>query len=261
MMTDSCQKIPDPGFASALDIGGTRARLYAIEQWQVKQKDEISLPQRLEKESLEDWGQRRVHAIADLISRWSGPLPGGLLPTACAGRKDQACESVVLSFYGSPLPDLVGKVREQTGVSLGRLLDDDVCAGWGHLVSPEGGLCQDSPDTILLTAGTGLAECLWVGSEFVEKGTFPRLAELGVEDSLRAEGWRDTGLPVEGLERLLLARSPLGSFQRMVLSGRFAGVSGWPGRLASGVELIVCPLEEAPALGALALSALGGADR
>lgn len=238
---------------SALDIGGTRARLYLFCSGQVKAKSEICLPERRVGEAEQSWGARRVDAIADLVRGWPGGAQEWKLPTACAGRKDEARESVVLSYYGSPLPALVPTVKARTGVDLGPLLDDDVCSGWGHLVSPGGGLEQTSPDTILLTAGTGLAECLWVNGAFLAKQTYPRLAQLGVEDRLRAESWRGRELPVEALEDLLKARSTLGCFRRVVLSGRFAGVSGWPDELAGGVALAVCALEEAPAAGALAL--------
>lgn len=241
------------GEGSALDIGGTRARIYAFKKGQVVESSEIRLPARLPQEEDAAWGERRVLAIAEMVSHWAGPLSRGRLPTACAGRKDEARESVILSFYGSPLPGLVRTVRKHTGVDCGPLFDDDVCAGWGHLASPRGGLQADSPNSMLLTAGTGLAECLWVEGDFLLKGTYPRLAELGVEDFLRAEGWRNGDLPLEPLRELLQARSGLAQFERLVLSGRFAGVEGWPARLES-VEVVVAPLEEAPALGALTLS-------
>jgi hypothetical protein len=215
---------------------------------------EIWLPDRGPGESVEDWGGRRVDAIAELVGGWTGCLPAGKLPTACAGRKDRQRESVVESTYGSPLLSLVPTVQERTGISLGPLLDDDVCAGWGHLASPRGGLKQNSPDTVLLTAGTGLAECLWVKERFLVKGTYPRLAELDLEAPLRAEAWRGQELPLAPLENLLLARGDLGRFQRVVLSGRFASAQGWPPVLADGVALVVCALEEAPALGALTLA-------
>ena len=196
-----------------------------------------------------------MQAIADFVGQWRGEGGEAVLPTACAGRKDEARESVTLSFYASPLPGLVPLVQERTGVHLGPLFDDDVCAGWGHLESPLGGLARDSGDTILLTAGTGLAESLWVAGTFLAKGTYPRLAELGLEDPLRAEAWRDGALPLSALQSVLESRLPLGRFERIVLSGRFAGPGlDWPDRLSGGAELRVCPLEEAPALGALVLS-------
>lgn len=236
-----------------MDIGGTRARIYAFEDGAVVDRSEMWLPEQQSGETPEGWGERRVDAIADLVARWTGPVVGGRLPTACAGRKDEAKSSVVLSFYGSPLPSLVQTVQARTGLDCGPLFDDDVCAGWGHLASPSGGLEPTSSDTILLTAGTGLAESLWVDGEFLVKGSYPRLAELGLEDSLRAEGWRGGELPLLALEQLLQARASLGRFSRLVLSGRFAGVDGWPSSLG-GAELSVAPLEEAPALGALMLS-------
>jgi hypothetical protein len=240
---------------SALDIGGTRARIYSFDQGLVQTKSEIELPLRQPEEALEAWGARRVLAIAALIGAWTGPLPDSKLPAACAGRKDSKRESVVESYYASPLPDLVPIVFQETGIFLGPLLDDDVCAGWGHLISPHGGLSLDSPDTVLLTAGTGLAECLWVGGRFLVKGTYPRLADLGLEAPLRAEAWRDKAPPLDALKNLWKARSPLGDFRRIVLSGRFATASlTWPARIADGVELVVSRLEEAPALGAMELS-------
>ena len=236
-----------------MDIGGTRARIYAFDDGTVVDRSEMLLPQRRSGETLEGWGVRRVTAIAELVVGWTGPVVGARLPTACAGRKDEARSSVVLSFYGSPLPSLVQTIRSQTGLDCGPLFDDDVCAGWGHLASPSGGLEPTSPDTILLTAGTGLAESLWVDGEFLVKGSYPGLAELNLEDSLRADGWRGGDLPLLALEQLLHARASLGRFSRLVLSGRFAGVDGWSPSLG-GAELLVAPLEEAPALGALVLS-------
>ena len=238
--------------ASSMDIGGTRARIYAFEEGAVINRSEMRLPERQDGDTPESWGKRRVDAVAELVARWTGPVVNGRLPTACAGRKDDSKESVVLSFYGSPLPSLVATIRARTGIDCGPLLDDDVCAGWGHLASARGGIEVDSPDTVLLTAGTGLAESLWVRGEFLTKGTYPRLSDLGLEDSLRAEGWRGGELPLAPLEQLIQARASLGDFTRVVLSGRFAGVNGWPPNLGS-VELVVAPLEEAPALGALAL--------
>lgn len=241
---------------SALDIGGTRARIYAFHDGAILQCRELWLPERQTKENDQDWGARRVSAIAELVSQWTGPVPEGRLPTACAGRKDPEQGSVILSFYGSPLPNLVRTVRERTGLDCGPLLDDDVCAGWGHLASPRGGLRPESPDTMLLTAGTGLAECLWVSGTFLVKGSYPRLAELGLEDSLRTQAWRDGELPLEALGKLVEARASLARFERVVLSGRFAGAHGWPAQIGRA-ELVVAPLEEAPALGALSLSQAG----
>jgi hypothetical protein len=241
---------------SALDIGGTRARLYTFQKGEVTSRAEIWLPPRNQGESDLQWGQRRVEAITELVAAWSGADRGLRLPTACAGRKDPERGSVVLSFYGSPLPELVTTVESRTGVDLGPLLDDDVCAGWGHLASPRGGVQSSSPDTLVLTAGTGLAESLWVNGTFLDKQSYPRLSELGVEERLRAEAWRERELPLSALQDLVKARAGLGSFQRVVLSGRFAGVSGWPERLSEGISLQACPLEEAPALGALALARL-----
>lgn len=239
--------------ASALDVGGSRARVYEIDHGEVVASCEIWLPQKEAGEPDEDWGQRRVEAIAGLVESWGGEMPERRLPTACAGRKDPQRGSVTLSFYASPLPALVSRVKARTGILLGPLYDDDVCAGWGHLASPRGGLSPQSGDTILLTAGTGLAECLWVDGDFLPKGSYPPVAELGLEERLRADGWKDGDLPLEPLTALLQARGQLGRFSRVVLSGRFTQRYDWPTELLSGVSLSLCPLDEAPALGALAL--------
>lgn len=238
---------------SALDIGGTRARLYHVQDGAVLRRSEIWLPEREAGEDDLTWGARRVQAIAGLVAGWNGPALKGAIPTACAGRKDEARTSVVLSFYASPLPDLVPYVKANTGIDLGPLYDDDVCAGWGHLVA--GHLGPDSPATVVLTAGTGVAESLWVGGSFLQKGSYPRLSDLGLEDLLRTQAWRDSALPLEALEQAVEARQALAPFSRLILSGRFAQRDGWPERLGDGrVGLLVRPLEEAPALGALALS-------
>ncbi len=215
---------------------------------------EIWLPSREPEEADLIWGARRVEAICQLIKEHFDDSHSQRLPTSCAGRKDEEKRSVVLSFYGSPLPDLVGAVEGACGVQIGELLDDDVCAGWGHLTSPNGGLTSDSPDTVLLTAGTGLAECLWVNGGFLPKASYPRAAEFDLEAPLRAEAWRDGPIPLQALQELLERRRTLAPFERLVLSGRFA-TSGleWPEQLADGTPIVVCPLEEAPALGALTL--------
>ncbi len=240
---------------SALDIGGTRARLYYFEGAAVRNRSEISLPPRQGGEEEAAWGSRRVQAIADLVGEWAGPCPGGRIPTACAGRKDERRESVVLSFYASTLPDLVPLVKARTGRDLGPLLDDDVCAGWGHQAA--GHLDESESGTIVLTAGTGVAESLWRDGAFLPKGSFPRLSDLGLEDALRAEAWRGGELPLEALARLVVARREQGEFSRLLLSGRFAQRDDWPATL-EGVELQVRALDEAPALGALAQSPARG---
>lgn len=235
---------------SALDLGGTRARLYHVAGGVVLEREEIALPGRREGEGEDAWGRRRVDAIAELVRGWKAPCPGGRIPTACAGRKDAHRESVVLSFYASPLPDLVPLVKARTGLNLGPLYDDDVCAGWGHRVHG-----HIDENTLILTAGTGVAESLWVEGRFLDKGSYPRLSELGLEDQLRAAAWKDGELPLEALEQVVAARCGLARLTQVILSGRFAQRGGWPERLAqSGLPLRVLPLDEAPALGALALS-------
>lgn len=243
---------PSPVRGQALDIGGSRARLYLFEEGSVVRVHQIWLPDKEPGEVDLVWGARRVEAICQLITEHFDRSHSLTLPTSCAGRKDEEKRSVVLSFYGSPLPDLVGAVERACGVQIGELLDDDICAGWGHLASPNGGLTSDSPDTVLLTAGTGLAECLWVGGEFLPKASYPRAAELGLEAPLRAQAWRDGPLPLQALQELLERRRTLAPFERLVLSGRFAASElDWPEQLADGTPLVVRPLEEAPALGAL----------
>lgn len=240
---------------NALDIGGSRARLYLFEGGLVARQAEIWLPAReSEGESYLAWGERRVQAIANFIADQRQHENLSVLPTSCAGRKDEEKRSVTLSFYGSPLPDLVGAVQRECDVQIGPLLDDDVCAGWGHLASPRGGIEQHSPDSLLLTAGTGLAECLWVNCEFLPKDTYPRAVEFGLEAPLRAEAWRGGPLPLKALQELIAKRRTIANFQRIVLSGRFAAPElTWPEHLDDGTEIAVHPLEEAPALGALAL--------
>lgn len=242
---------------TALDIGGTRARLVRFQESVLDRQMELWLPGRAGAESPLDWGRRRVAAIARWLATWEFTDQDERVATACAGRKDPERKSVVESTYASPLPDLVETVREHTGREIGPLFDDDVCAGWGHLYSSRGGLETDSVPTVLLTAGTGLAECLWVDGAFLTKGSYPRVAELGLEDALRAESWRSGELPVDALSRLLEARQALAPFRRLVLSGRFAEpnfLHRWPKEIGQEISLEVCPLGEAPALGALALS-------
>lgn len=241
---------------TALDIGGTRARLLRFEASVVTGQSELWLPKRDEGESVLQWGHRRVEAIVELLSGWQFLDPDEQVATSCAGRKDAERESVTESNYASPLPNLVKLVRKSTGREIGPLFDDDVCAGWGHLQSPIGGLNPTSGPTILLTAGTGLAESLWVDGKFLAKGTYPRVYELGLEEALRTDAWRAAALPLEALRDLVKARAALAPFQRIVLSGRFAApdlLQVWPKELMPGVDLEVYPLEEGPALGALVL--------
>ena len=241
---------------SALDIGGSRARLYDFEGGVVISSAELWLPQRLEEEPDLEWGRRRVAAIAHFVGQHR---EGGTLPTSCAGRKDEVRRSVTLSFYGSPLPGLVDTVEAVCGVRLGELYDDDVCAGWGHLASPRGALSQDSPNSLLLTAGTGLAECLWADGAFVPKGSYPRAAEFGLEEPLRAEAWRGGALPLAALQQLLERRRETVPIASLLLSGRFAAPElDWPNCLRDGTPLTAVDLEEAPALGALALASSFG---
>lgn len=243
----------------ALDIGGSRVRCYRFQDGLVASLKQAWLPDAMPGEDLRLWSKRRVAAIVDFISGLE--LPSHTIPTACAGRKNAALDSVVESFYGSPLPELGPSVFRACGVRIEPLLDDDVCACWGHLASPNGGLSADSANSIVLTSGTGVAEGLWIDGKLRSKGSYPRLSELGLESGLRASAWRDGPLPVDSLKQLLVARSELALFKRMVLSGRFVELKEgkrWPAKLQVSSELEVLlevvPLEEAPALGALALS-------
>ncbi len=239
---------------SAMDIGGTRVRIYEFQGAEVLKFAEIDLPLAEPNEDAQAWGRRRVDALCALVCGWTGECPGGRLPTACAGLKDPEQTEVLESFYGSPLPKLVDRVREQCGLEIGPLYDDDVAAARGQLDHPLGGLDRESPDTILLTAGTGVAEALWVRGQFLPKTGYPRLSALGLESELRAQAWRDTELPLRALGAVLLVRREIGDFRRLVLSGRFASASRpWPERLA-WVEVAVVSLPEAPAYGALHLA-------
>lgn len=239
---------------AALDIGGSRVRLYRFFAGQPQKLQEAWLPERLPQEELLSWGQRRVQAITGFVGQHVAGEDA--LPTACAGLKDATRGSVVKSTFACPLPCLVDTVRELCAVNLGPLYDDDVCAGWGHLASPRGGLGADQPPTILLTAGTGVAEVLFADGQILAKGSYPRFAELGLEEALRASSWRDRELPLKALEQLVRVRASIAPFKRLVLSGRFADSAvfdTWPSALGQEITLEVCALDEAPALGALAL--------
>lgn len=229
----------------ALDIGGSWARLYRFEKGVVRSVERLALS---------GDGASRVKAVATLVG--SVPGVGAALPTACAGIKDEKRTEVVTSHFSTPLPQLCAKVLELTGVCLSPLLDDDVCAGWGHLCSPVGGLTQSSPNTLLLTGGTGVAENLWVQGTFLRKGSYPNCFELGLEGSLRAEAWRASGTAVDALRSLLEQRRCY-DIERVVLSGRLAELpqldsSELSQALGCVTELVSLP--EAPALGALACS-------
>ncbi len=229
----------------ALDIGGSWARWYHFQESVVVESD---------RERLEGSGSERIEAICRLLLRHEHQ--SRQVATACAGRKDKFALEIVASNFGEPMPNLCEVVAQTTGVSLGRLWDDDVSAGWGHLVSPFGGLNDSSPDTLLLTGGTGVAECLWVKGKFLPKGSYPSAAELGLESHLRAEGWRQPEQALAALQKLLKARWEFG-IERLVVSGKLAEIPELDFvRLSRTLDLDVerVRLEEAPALGALHLS-------
>lgn len=228
----------------ALDIGGTWARLYRFTDGRVAEVERVRL---------EGDGNHRVAQISELVA---GLGPGGL-PTACAGRKNSQRSEVLESNFSEPLVGLCAQVASATGVRLGPLYDDDTCAGWGHLCSPGGGLKASSPNTLVLTAGTGVAENLWVDGRFLEKGTYPSVSQLGLETALRAEAWRAFEVAASGLMELLEARAALATLKRVVLSGRLAELSPIQVRrlgLALRCPVEVSSLPEAPALGALVLA-------
>lgn len=229
----------------ALDIGGSWARWYHFQESVVVESD---------RERLEGSGSERIEAICRLLLRWE--YPECYLPTACAGRKDGKRVEVTASHFAQPLPGLCAEVNEGAGVWLGPLWDDDVCAGWGHLASPRGGLREESPNTLLLTGGTGLAECLWVEGKFLLKGTYPGPAELGLESCLRAEAWRRPRTAEVALRQLLEARQEF-NLERVLLSGKLAEIPELDlARVREQLKIEVerVPLEEAPGLGALYLT-------
>ena len=137
---------------------------------------------------------------------------------------------------------------------IGPLYDDDVAAAWGHLVSPLSPLGEKPVNTILLTAGTGLAEAHWVDGQFVCKKSYPRASEYGLEEKLRGEGWRSNGNPCQALCELVRIRRELYPLDLMILSGRFVHMDRdcLPYlREKLGMDVQVVELPEAPALGAL----------
>ena len=200
-------------------------------------------------------GKARVDAIIEMIEKFCGEERPGAIPVACAGGKNEARDEVVKSTFATPLPNLCGVIRERLGIETDPLYDDDVAAGWGHIVSGRSELCS-SVNTALLTAGTGLAEFLTMDGEVVPKGSYPRAAEFGLEEALRAEGWRHTGCPTEALKTWLEIRRERFDIQRLLLSGRFTHLSeDVLDRLGQelGLPVKTVHLDWAPALGALAM--------
>ncbi len=239
-----------------MDIGGTRARIYEFEDGLRLGQLEIELPVVDRKLTTEENSVRRVQAIARLVNYFSSERKVSRIATACAGRKDPDRTSVTLVNFAVPLPGLTATVEAETGTSIGPLFDDDVAAAWGHLVSPKSPLGEGGLNTILLTAGTGLAEALWVNGEFVDKSDYERAYDLGLEEKLRGEGWRASGNPCEALCELVNLRRQRYPLDQVVLSGRFVHMDReclpyLQNRLNLEVHLVDLP--EAPALGALQL--------
>ena len=239
-----------------MDIGGTRARIYEFEDGFRKSQLEIELP--VVDRSLTDVenGQRRVKAISRLVSYFASKKPVKKIATACAGRKDDFRTGVTLLHFAVPLPDLTKTVEEDTGTSIGPLYDDDVAAAWGHLVSPLSPLGVKPLNTLLLTTGTGLAEAHWIDGQFVDKHSYPRASEFGLEEKLRGDGWKDTGNPCEAIMELVKLRSELYPIQQLILAGRFVHMDrGCIPFLRHnlGIEVHLVDFPEAPALGALQL--------
>lgn len=237
-----------------MDIGGTRARIYEFLEGSLANQLEIDLPKIDSSLSLEENGCRRVRAISRLVSYFACDRDVSRIATACAGRKDPDRKEVTLLNFAVPLPNLADEVWRETGKTIGPLFDDDVASAWGHFVSPQSPLGSNLLNTILLTSGTGLAEAHWVDGEFVDKTTYPRANDLGLEVKLRAEGWRESGNPSEAIIELVEHRRQRYPLEQLILSGRFIHMDrGCLPALADrlGMEIHLVDLPEAPALGAV----------
>lgn len=237
-----------------MDIGGTRARIYEFEDGRRRDQLEIELPVVDTKLSTGENSKKRVEAISRLVSYFTSKRKVSRIATACAGLKDANRTSVTLLNFAVPLPELTTSVEAETGTRIGPLFDDDVAAAWGHLVSTESPLGEKPVNTILLTAGTGLAEAHWINGEFVDKKSYPRASHYGLEAKLRGEGWRSTGNPCEALCELVRLRRELYPLELLILSGRFVHMDRdclpyLREKLSMDVQLVELP--EAPALGAL----------
>jgi hypothetical protein len=239
-----------------MDIGGTRARIYEFEGGARKSQLEIELPAVDQKLSTEENSHRRVRAISRLVGYFGSERQVESIATACAGRKDPERTSVTVVNFAVPLPNLTRIVKEETGTSIGPLFDDDVAAAWGHLVSPMSPLGDKGLNAILLTAGTGLAEALWIDGEFVDKASYARAYEFGLEEKLRGEGWRKSGNPCQAICELVNLRRQRYPLKQLILSGRFIHMDRdcLPFlRQELDMEVHLVDLPEAPALGALQL--------
>lgn len=237
-----------------MDIGGTRARIYEFSEGARKGQLEIDLPVIDRGLSESENSTRRVKAISRLVRYFSAEREVNRIATACAGRKDPQRKGVTLLHFAVPLPNLTDEVRRETGKDIGPLFDDDVAAAWGHLVSPDSPLGNSKLNTILLTAGTGLAETHWVNGEFVDKTSYTRACDIGFEEKLRADGWRESGNPCQALIDLVTVRRRLYPLQQLILSGRFVHMDRTclPYlRDKLDMEVHLAELPEAPALGAL----------
>lgn len=239
-----------------MDIGGTKARIYEFAGGCRLDQLEIDLPRIDSGLSTEENGRRRVKAISRLVTYFAADRSVQRVATACAGLKDPERTSVTLLNFAVPLPDLTACVKKETGTEIGPLFDDDVAAAWGHFVSDKSPLGTEPLNTILLTAGTGLAEAHWIDGRFVDKRTYPRASEYGLESKLRAEGWRHDGNPFQALVDLVEKRRELYPLEQMILSGRFIHMDrSCLARLSDSLQMKVSLVElpEAPALGALHL--------
>ena len=238
------------------DIGGIKARIYEFQAGRRFAQLEIELPPIDSRVSEHENGKRRVEAISRLVKYFASERQVPRVATACAGLKDPDRTSVTLLHFGVPLPNLTQSVAEETGTSIGPLYDDDVAAAWGHLVSPISPLGTEPLNTLILTAGTGLAEAHWIDGRFLDKKSYPRASELGLEQRLRAVAWRDNGNPFQAICELVEARRTLYPLDQLILSGRFVHMDrNCLPRLEETLQLKVhlVDLPEAPALGALHL--------
>lgn len=244
-----------------MDIGGTRARIYEFLEGTLAGQLEIDLPRIDSSLSVEENSDRRVRAISRLVNYFASDRQVSRIATACAGRKDADRRGVTLLNFAVPLPNLADEVLKETGKSIGPLYDDDVAAAWGHYVSPASPLGSNGLNTILLTAGTGLAEAHFIDGEFIDKNTYPRANDLGYEVLLRAEGWRESGNPCQALIELVELRRKLYPLEQLILSGRFLHMDRTCLPLLKerlGLEVHLVELPEAPALGALHLLQASG---
>jgi hypothetical protein len=239
-----------------MDIGGTKARIYEFHEGKRFAQLEIELPSVDARITVEENGKRRVDAISRLVKYFGSKRNLPRVATACAGLKDADRTSVTLLHFAVPLPNLTQSVEAATGTCIGPLYDDDVAAAWGHIVSPKSPLGSNELNTLILTAGTGLAEAHWINGEFMDKKSYTRASELGLEQRLRAAAWKDDGNPFEALCELVEARRELYPIEQLILSGRFVHMDrNCLPRLQDALNLKVhlVDLPEAPALGALQL--------